>query len=107
MKRPERKRLVQVAGENLKSLIELSSAPNFSLDFSRVRESADAVLGKHHLTIHHNVKDAVFSFDQARCEPKFVLKLRRQTCGARVVVSNNAVFDRDIHVQASTGAMSF
>ncbi len=50
------------------------------------------------LPIDLDLEDTVFALDQARVRAELVAQLSRQPGGAWLVVSNNAVFDGDIHV---------
>jgi len=66
-------------------------------DFPVVRKSSQGTLGKYEISIHRDLEDPVLTLDQLDCGSKLVIQLGRQPGGPRLVISNNAVFDRNIH----------
>ena len=65
---------------------------------TRIGKPACLPLREDQLPIDLDLEDTVFAFDQACVRPEFVAELSRQPGGAWLVVSNDAVFDGDIHV---------
>ena len=53
-----------------------------------------------------DLEDAVLSADQPRVRAEFLLKLDRQPGGTWLVVSNNAVFNADIHHNSGWGTVT-
>jgi len=66
-------------------------------DFPLFRESAESALGKQEISIHRDLEDPVLALDQLDRGSKLVIQLGRQPGGPRLVISNNAVFDRNFH----------
>jgi hypothetical protein len=63
----------------------------------------DLFLGKHHLAVDGNVEHAAGGLDQLDLDAgKLPPKLRRQTGGARLIVSNDAILDVDLHRSLSS-----
>jgi len=56
------------------------------------------VLREDECAVDLDLEDAVLALDQARVRSKLSLELGRQPGGTWLVVSNNAVFDRDVHL---------
>jgi hypothetical protein len=65
------------------------------LDFVGVGESTGDLLGVDGLPIQVDFKHSTRALDQLRLDVETTSYLVRQTGGSRIVVSNNAVFDRD------------
>ena len=61
--------------------------------------AANRLLGKHDLPIHGYLKHSTGGWDELRLDIEFLAKVRRQTGSARLVVSNDAIADRDVHGQ--------
>jgi len=60
--------------------------------------ASDLFLGKHQLAVNRHVEDAAGGLDQLDLDAgNLPAKLRRQTGGAGLVVSNDAVCDADLH----------
>jgi hypothetical protein len=74
-------------------------------DFAGLRESAGLLLGEHELVVHRDLEDSSGSLDELRPDAQLLLDLFRQTGGAREVVSDGAVLDRDVrrHVLLLSG----
>jgi hypothetical protein len=64
-------------------------------DLAGFREPAGLPLGEHQLAVHLDVEDAGGSLDELGLDAELLLDLCRQTGGARKVVSDGAVLDRD------------
>jgi hypothetical protein len=74
-------------------------------DLAGVREPAGLLLGEDELVVDRDLEDSSRSFDELRLDAQLLLDLFRQTGGARVVVSDGAVLDRDLrgHVLLLSG----
>jgi len=59
-----------------------------------MRETAAFALGEDRLTIEMYFEDTISTLDQLGLDAESLLQAVRQTGGARAVVSNHAVFDR-------------
>lgn len=55
-------------------------------------------LGEHQFSVQFDLEDAAVGGDQLRLQTELLLDGVRQTGGARLVVSNLAVFNGDLHV---------
>jgi hypothetical protein len=55
------------------------------------------VLGEDEATVHVDVEDAVGAADELRLAVETPFQVGRQTGGPRLVVSDPAVTDRDVH----------
>ena len=71
-------------------------------DLPVVRESSQSALGEHQVAVDRDLEDPVLALDQLNRGSKLVLQLGRQPGGPRLVISNHAVFDRNIHVRLRT-----
>lgn len=60
------------------------------------------MLGKKQATVDGDVEDPAATAYQDRLESETLLDLSRQTGGSGKVVSNNAVFDLDLHLMPSS-----
>jgi hypothetical protein len=65
------------------------------LDLARLGEAVAGLLREQHLAVELHLEDAAPALDQLGRLPEPLLDLGRQTGGAGVVVSGDAVFDRD------------
>lgn len=63
---------------------------------------AQLLLGEDQLTVHGYLENSTRRGDEFRFDIEFLAKLRRQTGGAWLVVSNDAVGDEDVHTQNPT-----
>jgi len=61
--------------------------------------AAHLLLGKQKLSVDRYIKYSSGRRNQVRLDVEFLAELRRQTGGAGLIVSNDAVSDRDIHGQ--------
>jgi hypothetical protein len=61
--------------------------------------AAQLLLREEQVPVHGDVKHSAGGGDEPCLGVEFLAQLRRQTGGAGLVVSNDAVSDRDIHVQ--------
>jgi len=66
-----------------------------AFDFARLGKPTGGFLRIYELAVDDDLEDTVFAFDQLGGDPEFCCDIVRQTGGARLVVSNDAVFDRD------------
>lgn len=56
------------------------------------------LLGEHRVAVHGHLEDSPRGLDQLGLDTgKLFLQLSRQTGGSGLVVSNDAVFDADVH----------
>jgi hypothetical protein len=60
------------------------------------------MLGEEQISIHHDIEHAPVASNQSGFDAELSLDLGRQTGGPRVVVSNSAVCNRDVHARSST-----
>ena len=74
-----------------------SQLPNRPCHLTRIGKPAYLPLREDQLPIDLDLEDTVFAFDQARVRSEFVAELSRQPGGAWLVVSNDAIFDGDVH----------
>ena len=70
-------------------------------DLSRLREAAGLLLGEDQLVAGGDLENSARAADQLRLDAERPLEVRRQTGGARVVVSHPAVFDAHVHAGSS------
>ena len=69
-----------------------------SRDLSRSRVSSDPRLFENRHSVQHDFKPPAARWKQLDLRVRIpLLHLSRQTGGSRLVVSNNAVFDADLH----------
>lgn len=61
------------------------------------RESSCFVFRVDLLAVHEDIEDAIPAFDELTLDLKLTLNLSRQTGGPGKVVSNDAVFDSNVH----------
>jgi len=73
-------------------------------DLAGLRESAGLPLGEDELAVHLDLEDAARPLDELRLDAELLLDLCRQTGGARIVVSDGAVLDRDGHTLLLSGS---
>src|ERR1041384_272317 len=74
------------------------SRPDQPQHLPRLRVASDLFLGKHQLAVNRHVEDAAGGLDQLDLDAgNLPAKLRRQTGGAGLVVSNDAILDVDLH----------
>jgi hypothetical protein len=67
-------------------------------------EAAELLLGEDHLVADGDLEDAARALDQLRLDAEALADVGRQTGGARVVVSGDAVLDPYVrHVSTSGG----
>ena len=71
--------------------------PNDPCHLPVVGESAEGTFREHKIPIHRDLEDPVLALDQLNRGTKLVLQLSCQPGSPRLVVSNYAVFDRNIH----------
>lgn len=62
----------------------------------------DGFFGENQFAVDDNFKCAATGFDQLRLDPKFFFERGSQTDCLRIVVSNNAIFYRDIQASPRT-----
>jgi hypothetical protein len=65
------------------------------------RKSTDGALRKHQAAVDDNFENAVRASDQTGRGSEFAVQFCRQPGGPWLVVSDDAIFDRDVH-RAST-----
>jgi hypothetical protein len=70
-------------------------------DLSIIRETPKGPLRKHQITVDDDLEDTVCTLDEMRRGAKLPIQFGRQPGGPWLVVSNNAIFDRNVH-HAST-----
>ena len=66
-------------------------------DLPVIRESPQSALGKNQIAVDRDLEDPVLALDQAHIRAKLVAQLSRQPGGAWLVVSNDAIFNGDVH----------
>jgi hypothetical protein len=66
-------------------------------DLSRFREPPRFALGVDERPVDHDVEDAAGALRELRLDPERLFQLGRQTGGPRLVVSDDAVGDLDVH----------
>jgi len=71
--------------------------PNDPRNLAVIGEPAERSLGEHQVALDRDLEDPVLTLDQLNPSPELVLQLGRQPGGPRLVISNNAVLDRNIH----------
>jgi hypothetical protein len=76
---------------------DLHEASDRRFDLARFREPAGLVLAECRHAVDHDVKHTAGALDQCGIGAESLLQVGRQTGGPRVVVSNHAVGDGDIH----------
>lgn len=64
--------------------------------FIVLRKSMGGFFGKNQFAVDHDFKCAATRFDQLRLDPKLFFERGSQTDCLRIVVSNNAIFYRNI-----------
>jgi hypothetical protein len=82
-------------------LLKDLTAPNSFRHLSVIRKSAKRPLRKHHLAVDDDLEVPVRALDEGGRGRKLSVQFGRQPGGPRLIVSNHAVFDRNIH-HAST-----
>ena len=72
--------------------------PDQSHDLSRLRVAPERLLGENEATVYRHVEHAARGLYQAELGiGKGLFQLSRQTGGSGLIVSNDAVLDRDEH----------
>ena len=66
-------------------------------DLSRLRETAGVPLGEDELPVDDDVEDAAGALRELCLDPERLFQFGRQTGGPRLVVSDDAVGDLDVH----------
>ena len=88
-----------------RDLPRASAASDQLDDFTRRRVPAQLLLGEQEQAVYHDLEHASRRLDQLNVGVRECLtKLGRQTGGPRLVVSNDAVFDRHSHGVNISGA---
>jgi hypothetical protein len=74
-----------------------SACVDRACDLAGFRKASHATLGENQGPVDDDFEDPVPTLDEPSVGLKFALELGRQPGGAWLVVSNNAVFDADVH----------
>jgi len=69
----------------------------FAFDLSMLREATRHVLGIEQLVIEFDIEDATASFDELSVQAEFLLNFCRQTGGSGLIISNDAIFNGELH----------
>ena len=85
------------SGSYLTPVTASPATANGLRDLAVIGEPAERSLGEHKIPVDRNLEDPVLALYQLNRGCKLALQLSRQPGSPRLVVSNNAVLDRNIH----------